>query len=390
MLRTLSAKILFLASVLVCSASAAEAATYAYVANSGSNSVSVVDVQSNRVVATIGVQKSPTSLAASPNGQFVYVSSTGGDVQVIDTSTNKVSALIAAGQNPGAIAVRPDGRLIYVANNISCTKQDYISVIDTTQSKVVGQISLGQGTCSSQIAFLPDAKYAYVAIAIALGPCQLEVIDATTNSVTTQNLGVGWNPCLVAVAPDGKHAYVATGVSNGNGSNSVSVIDTASFTVVNTISLPNSPSAIAVTPHGEYFYVANGNVVSVFSTANNKLTATLTPSGGQPDAIAFTPDGNFAYIAVAGAQGNTVAVDYTPVSKIVATVAVGMAPASVVVITPPNPSSMSANSGGGPYKCITGLGENRIYCPKLSDYIPCLDPSVWETACQLKAPVPNK
>jgi YVTN family beta-propeller protein len=61
--------------------------------------------------------------------------------------------------------------------------------------------------------------------------------------VTT--ITVGLAPFGVAVTPDGKHAYV----TNFN-SNTVSVIDTASETVVATVAVGTAPFGVAVTPDG--------------------------------------------------------------------------------------------------------------------------------------------
>jgi YVTN family beta-propeller protein len=52
-------------------------------------------------------------------------------------------------------------------------------------------------------------------------------------------------------------------------SHNVSVIDTSTNTVVNTMSVGNGPIAIATTPNGAFAYVCNfnGNNVSVINTA---------------------------------------------------------------------------------------------------------------------------
>ena len=55
------------------------------------------------------------------------------------------------------------------------------------------------------------------------------VIDTATNTVEATVITVGTVPGGVAITPDGKHAYVMNFVSN-----TVSVIDTASNTVVGT------------------------------------------------------------------------------------------------------------------------------------------------------------
>lgn len=70
------------------------------------------------------------------------------------------------------------------------------------------------------------------------------------------------------------------------GSNNVSVIDTATNTVIATIPVGSVPLGVVVTPDGSKVYVANSddNSVSVIATATNTVTATI-PVGSYP--IAF-------------------------------------------------------------------------------------------------------
>jgi YVTN family beta-propeller protein len=53
-------------------------------------------------------------------------------------------------------------------------------------------------------------------------------------------------PVGVAVTPDGTHAYVANAFSKN-----VSVIDTASNTVVATVAVGTGPDGVAITPDGK-------------------------------------------------------------------------------------------------------------------------------------------
>ena len=70
--------------------------------------------------------------------------------------------------------------------------------------------------------------------------------------------------------PDGKYVYVTHLVPDPG---SVSVIDTATNTVVAAISVEGVPAAVAVTPDGKHVYVANGgsNTVSVIETASRRF-----------------------------------------------------------------------------------------------------------------------
>ena len=77
--------------------------------------------------------------------------------------------------------------------------------------------------------------------------------------------------------------------------NTVSVIDTATNTVVATVAVGNGPEGVAVTPDGTKVYVANASSanVSVIKTATNTVVKTV-PVGSEPGAgaVAVTPDGD--------------------------------------------------------------------------------------------------
>jgi YVTN family beta-propeller protein len=72
--------------VLLGSAWSARADVCAYVANSGSDYISVIDVATNTVAAEVGVQGSPRAVAVDPGGQFIY-SVVDGRVSVVDAMT---------------------------------------------------------------------------------------------------------------------------------------------------------------------------------------------------------------------------------------------------------------------------------------------------------------
>ena len=75
----------------------------AYITNAGNNTVSVINVATNTVSATIPVGNQPEGISVSPDGTKVYVaneSSSSNTVSVINTATNTVSATIPVGSNP--------------------------------------------------------------------------------------------------------------------------------------------------------------------------------------------------------------------------------------------------------------------------------------------------
>ena len=118
----------------------------------------------------------------------------------------------------------------------------------------------------------------------------VSVIDTSTNTVVAV-VPVGMFTAGVAITPDGSRAYVANEASN-----SVSVIDTSSNSVVATVPVLQ-PQAVAITPDGSRAYVTDGFVpiVSAIDTSTNTVVA-VVPVGTSASGVAITPDGSRAYV----------------------------------------------------------------------------------------------
>ena len=106
-----------IAGCVVFYCSAVVAKEYAYVANAGSNTVSVIDTLSKQVSATVAVGNSPAGVAITPDGKSAYVANSGSNtISIIDISNNIVSATVTVGNSPQSIAITPDGKFAYVTN----------------------------------------------------------------------------------------------------------------------------------------------------------------------------------------------------------------------------------------------------------------------------------
>ncbi len=117
------------------------------------------------------------------------------------------------------------------------------------------------------------------------------VVDTATASVLA-TVPVGTGPTRVAITPDGTRAYVSN-----RDSGSVSVIDTTTDTVVATIEVGASPAALAVTPDGQHVYVMRADgVVQVIDRFLDSVIAKIEVPGKE-GGIAMAPDGTRAYVA---------------------------------------------------------------------------------------------
>jgi YVTN family beta-propeller protein len=233
--------------------------------------ISVIDASDDEVVATIPL-----------------------DVALVSTG-------VSLNENSSAIAVTPDGKQLYVTtglcSNVSfdCVRPESVYfafwVIDTATNKVVAA-SPGKGFVRG-IVFSPDGKNAYFA-------------NWDSDVLLPQVLVFGNGPTIslppygednaITIAPDGKHIYAPYVLFNSTISppEIVAVIDTVTNTVTQTVtvepaSFTTTLTGIAVTPDGKHVYVSNqgSNSVSVLDTANETVVATISVTA--PTAIIYYP-----------------------------------------------------------------------------------------------------
>ena len=246
-----------------------------YVANSGSNSVSMIDLDTNTVSAPIPVGVNPSGLTVSPDGKWVYVTNRGSNtVSVINAATNTiVGSPIVVGSQPTSLVISPDSSLSYVANS-----DDTVSVIDTRTNTVVRTVSIDPNPeiGSHAIALSQASNYPYRADdriyvtdaadrtmrALAITPSPAPQLPATMTPITT---GIG--PGSVAIV--GNYAYVVNA-----GSNTVSRIDTTSNTVVGSpITLGSWLTSVAADPAAQRVYVSDyyDNKIYAINTNTNTV-----------------------------------------------------------------------------------------------------------------------
>uniref|UniRef100_UPI0037C65456 YncE family protein n=1 Tax=Lysinibacillus sp. D4A3_S15 TaxID=2941227 RepID=UPI0037C65456 len=103
--------------------------------------------------------------------------------------------------------------------------------------------------------------------------------------------------------------------------NRVSVVDTATNTIVGSIPLGTAPLEVAITPNGAFGYVPAlfSDNVTVFDTARNMVVTTI-PVGSDPLGVAISPNGARAYVSNHGLGANSVSVIDTATNTVTATI----------------------------------------------------------------------
>lgn len=274
--------------------------TKAYITNSNSTTITIIDIATNSVIGTIGGFDGPSGMVIKPNSNVGYVNNYGGPsgvmsgngktVRMVDLVSNTiVGAPITVGTAPAGLAMTPDGAYVYVINYIDGNQNTgTISIIRTSDNTVVGTIPGFSGPFA--IAITPDGKFAYVtnfgSNNFAPYGTTVSVVDLSNNTVI-DTVDVGIQPSGVAITPDGRFTYVtnyntlyAVGSPDFEdltpGQGTVNIIDTATNTVIPPIiAVDQSPANIAISPNGQFAYVSNytSNTVNVIPLQTFEISA---------------------------------------------------------------------------------------------------------------------
>jgi YVTN family beta-propeller protein len=110
----------------------------AWVANAGDGTVSVIDLGTKKVVATLAVNvPGANRLKFTPDGKLALVTP-GSALVILDASTRKEVKRLPNVHGSGGIQMQPDGARAYVA----CGRDGYVAVIDLKTLEMVGKIEV--------------------------------------------------------------------------------------------------------------------------------------------------------------------------------------------------------------------------------------------------------
>jgi YVTN family beta-propeller protein len=320
----------------VCLTSPVQGQHYAYITNAGDfgddvgDDLSIVDLATNAVVATVPVGSFPQGVAVSPAGTAVYVAnSMSNDFTVIDTMTHTATTF-AAGANPTGVTVHPDGTRIYLANtDFFGAAVSTVSVIDRATNAVIDEISCGNGSIT--MAVHPDGTVAYVANAFG---GTLAVFDTESHeivdTIVLETIGADeiCMPVPLVVHPAGTYVYVA----NRQGP-TIWAINTVTHESI-AGAFGNAHVGIGINPAGTVLYLPDfddsdpnlppqGTTVAVID-AHTLESITTIDGFTAPIDVSVHPDGTQLYVTNGG--NDTVSVIDTVTYALITTIDVGSGP----------------------------------------------------------------
>jgi YVTN family beta-propeller protein len=212
-----------------------------------------------------------------------------------------LSTPLIAQQAPWA---RPDVPIskhdrVYTADQTSNT----VSVINPAENKLVGVIKLGDpvpGALSPLykgqllvhgMGYSPDSKTLAV---VSVGSNSVTLIDTATNKVKGV-VYVGRSPHEAFFTPNGRELWVTV-----RGENYVSVIDPAPMKETRRIELANGPGMTMFGPDGEYAFVCSSFTpeLAVIDVASHKIIKRMPQVSPFSPLIAVTPENDEVWITL--------------------------------------------------------------------------------------------
>ena len=301
---------------------------FAYVANSGDNTISIYTVNAadgklrHNGYAMTGA--GPQSVMVDPSGKFAYVANYGSNTvscYTINAATGALTSAgtVTAGTSPYSVAMDPAGKFAYVANFGSASVSAYtidaatgaLTQIDA-DSGTAGMQNFPTGTQPLSVTVAASGKFAFVAT--NSGQVSAFTINPATGALTSAGtVATGYYMRAVAVDPSGKFVYVAATLNFGYVlAYSVNATTGALSPVAGSpFSTGDFPIAIVVDPSGKFVYVANYSTANVSQYSIDPGTGALTgmgtvAAGINPSSVTIDPSGKFLYVTNQGS--NTVSI----------------------------------------------------------------------------------
>ncbi len=259
---------------------------YVYVANAGSDTVSVVS--GTTVMATVQVGHGPYGLGFDSGNGYVYVANAGSNtVSVINWTTVVTTVLVGGppvGFYPTGVTYDSGNGYVYVTNGFS----NAVIVINGTT--VVATVPVGLRP--SAVDYDSGNGYVYVANYFSN---TVSVISGLTVLATLPVAARGEQPYGVAYDSGNGYVYVPN-------AGSVTVIN--GTTIVSSVEVGGYSEGVGYDSGNGYVYVTNNeDFVSVISGTN--VVATI-PVGFSPFGVVYDSGNGYVYVANAGSDSVSV------------------------------------------------------------------------------------
>jgi YVTN family beta-propeller protein len=325
-----------------------------YAADQTSNTVSVIDPSSNRLLGVIRLgDPVPGALSPLYRGQLLVhglgyspdsktlavVSVASNSITLIDTATNKIKGQIYVGRSPHEAFFTPDGRELWV----TVRGENYLSIIDPALMKETRRIELANGPGMTM--FGPDGRYGFVCSSFTP---ELAVIDVASHQIVKRLPQASPFCPNIAVSPENDEVWITLKdigkvqvFSAKPPFEQKALLETGPIT--NHVNFVNNRN-------GKFAYVTIGaaNQVKVFRRGAMPVLVATIPVGNLPHGLWQSGDGSRVYVTLENGE-QAVAID-TVTNQAIANIPIGQTSQALVYVPNAVPNGPGTDN-------LTPLGE---------------------------------
>ncbi|MFJ2896705.1 hypothetical protein ACIO87_17695 [Streptomyces sp. NPDC087218] len=301
-----------------------------YVPNTNSDTVSVIDPATYKVIKTIEVGRQPQHVVPSWDLKTLWVNNDIGDsLTAIDPATGKTGPTVPV-SDPYNLYFTPDGK--YAVVMASMDRE--LVFRDAHTMKTVKTVPVD---CAgvNHADFSTDGRYFIVSCEFS-GEL-LKVDTAAMKVVEQQKLPLeGAMPQDVKLSPDGGTFYIADMIADG-----IWVLDGKNFTTPKLLRTGRGTHGLYVSRDSKEMYISNRGegTISVFDFGRRELSKKWRlPGGGSPDMGGVSADGKVLWLS-GRYDAEVYAID-TATGKQLARIPVGSGPHGLAVYPQPGRYSL--------------------------------------------------
>jgi YVTN family beta-propeller protein len=305
-----------------------------YVANSQGDDITVIDLATRKVTATIKVGPIVHGVCAQADGRRAFATiESEHALKVIDTATNKVTDTIQLPGQPNECAATNDGHYVVVP---LLAPANSAVIVDMTSKSIVKTLPLRH----PHNCFTPEGGSNTVVYCEERDAFRINRIDLTKMAYTNM-VKVAGDPRPFVITADEKTLYTAL-----SGLHGFAIIDIPGQTMRQVVlppmpwmncrvEPPNTPThGISLTVDGKKLWITSvsDSGVYVYDLASKSLSPKITV-GECPNWISMSKDGKYA--AVSNADTDDTSILDARSEKEIARLKVGKAPKRLLVIEVP-------------------------------------------------------
>jgi YVTN family beta-propeller protein len=296
------------------------------VVNRAESTVSIIDVDEMKVLATIPVGTGPHEVVVSADGKTAIVSiygeqTSGSSFSIIDIASQKETKRVDILPMMRPHGLVETGGKIYFSSEVNRA----IGRFDLTAQKVDWVMGTGQSG-THMLVVTPDQKRFYTANVGSDSVTAFEFGNVPPAQSKVTQITVGKQPEAIDISPNGKEVWVGL-----NAEGAIDIVDTATNKVVEKVKLGERPYRVRFTPDGKLLVATMPNTkeLIVIDIATRKEIKRIKLES-VPLGLIFSKDGKTAFVTAT--QSDFVLKLDVEKGEILSKVAVGKAPDGIALV----------------------------------------------------------